>query len=110
MWGTACPCVNRFLLIIVFTWCTLRFPINLSYSFFESYGNCGFFCDLQSLTADGVLLVSLQGELVVDGEPVPETLMDLVKDTLRANPNNSVIGFKDNSRYLSGALISHALV
>lgn len=36
-------------------------------------------------------------ELIVDGKPVPETLMGLVKDTLRANPTNSVIGFKDNS-------------
>ena len=35
--------------------------------------------------------------LIVDGESVPETLMSLVKDTLKANPNNSVIGFHDNS-------------
>lgn len=35
--------------------------------------------------------------LVLDGEPAPETLMQMVKATLRANPNNSVIGFKDNS-------------
>jgi hypothetical protein len=34
---------------------------------------------------------------VLDGQPVPETLMQIVKDTLKANPNNSVIGFKDNS-------------
>ncbi len=37
---------------------------------------------------------------MLDGKPVPETLMDLVKDTLKAHPNNSVIGFHDNSRYL----------
>ena len=35
--------------------------------------------------------------LIVDGQTVPETLMSLVKDTLKAHPNNSVIGFKDNS-------------
>lgn len=35
--------------------------------------------------------------LVLDGHPAPETLMQMVKATLRANPNNSVIGFKDNS-------------
>lgn len=35
--------------------------------------------------------------LVIDGEAKPESLMGLVKDTLTANPNNSVIGFKDNS-------------
>ena len=40
-----------------------------------------------------------QGELVIDGKVVPNSLMDLVKDTLRANPANSVIGFNDNSRY-----------
>ena len=42
---------------------------------------------------------SYQGELVIDGKIVPNSLMDLVKDTLRANPTNSVIGFNDNSRY-----------
>jgi len=35
--------------------------------------------------------------LVLDGETAPETLMQIVKATLKANPNNSVIGFKDNS-------------
>lgn len=39
-----------------------------------------------------------QGELILDGQPAPKNLMDLVKDTLRENPNNSVIGFNDNSR------------
>lgn len=42
--------------------------------------------------------------LVVDGQPVPETLMSLVKDTLKANPTNSVIGFKDNSSAIRWAL------
>lgn len=36
-------------------------------------------------------------KLVLDGVEAPETLMQMVKATLRANPNNSVIGFKDNS-------------
>ena len=36
-------------------------------------------------------------QLILDGEPAPETLMQIVKATLKANPNNSVIGFKDNS-------------
>jgi len=43
-----------------------------------------------------------KGELVLDGKPVPETLMDLVKDTLKAHPNNSVIGFHDNSSAIRG--------
>lgn len=46
-----------------------------------------------------------QGELTIDGKPVPETLFSLVKDTWRANKNNSVIGFKDNSRCLSFLLL-----
>lgn len=40
-----------------------------------------------------------KGKLVVDGVGVEETLMGIVKDTLDANPNNSVIGFNDNSRH-----------
>ena len=39
-----------------------------------------------------------KGKLVVDGVGVGETLMGIVRDTLTANPNNSVIGFNDNSR------------
>jgi phosphoribosylformylglycinamidine synthase len=36
-------------------------------------------------------------KLILDGKAAPETLMEIVKATLKANPNNSVIGFKDNS-------------
>lgn len=43
-----------------------------------------------------------KGELVVDGEPVPQTLLSLVMETLKANPNNSVIGFNDNSSAIRG--------
>uniref|UniRef100_A0A0C9RY68 phosphoribosylformylglycinamidine synthase n=1 Tax=Wollemia nobilis TaxID=56998 RepID=A0A0C9RY68_9CONI len=43
-----------------------------------------------------------QGELVIDGQPIPSSLMSIVKDTLKANPNNSVIGFKDNSSAIKG--------
>lgn len=42
--------------------------------------------------------------MTIDGKPVPETLFSLVKDTWKANKNNSVIGFKDNSRCVSFAL------
>ncbi|BDA47656.1 Phosphoribosylformylglycinamidine synthase [Coccomyxa sp. Obi] len=41
-------------------------------------------------------------QLVLDGQPAPETLMQMVKATLKANPNNSVIGFKDNSSAIRG--------
>ncbi|KAI3458664.1 hypothetical protein Pfo_015327 [Paulownia fortunei] len=42
------------------------------------------------------------GKIVIDGHPVNRTLMQIVKSTLRANPNNSVIGFKDNSSAIRG--------
>ncbi|KAH9622733.1 hypothetical protein KSS87_018576 [Heliosperma pusillum] len=42
------------------------------------------------------------GKLVIDGKPVDKTLMQIVKSTLKANPNNSVIGFKDNSSAIKG--------
>ncbi|PHT28799.1 Phosphoribosylformylglycinamidine synthase [Capsicum baccatum] len=42
------------------------------------------------------------GKLVIDGQPVDKTLMQIVKNTLLANPNNSVIGFKDNSSAIKG--------
>ncbi|XP_072965715.1 probable phosphoribosylformylglycinamidine synthase, chloroplastic/mitochondrial [Typha angustifolia] len=42
------------------------------------------------------------GKLVIDGETMNKTLMQLVKSTLKVNPNNSVIGFKDNSSAIKG--------
>lgn len=42
------------------------------------------------------------GKLIIDGQPMSNTLMQIVKSTLRANPNNSVIGFKDNSSAIKG--------
>lgn len=43
-----------------------------------------------------------QGDLVIDGQLAASSLMRIVKDTLKANPNNSVIGFKDNSSAIRG--------
>ncbi|KAL5719136.1 phosphoribosylformylglycinamidine synthase [Ranunculus cassubicifolius] len=42
------------------------------------------------------------GKLIIDGKPMSRTLMQIVKNTLKANPNNSVIGFKDNSSAIKG--------
>ncbi|PKA57324.1 putative phosphoribosylformylglycinamidine synthase, chloroplastic/mitochondrial [Apostasia shenzhenica] len=42
------------------------------------------------------------GKLVIDGKPMSCTLMQIVKNTLKANPSNSVIGFKDNSSAIKG--------
>lgn len=42
------------------------------------------------------------GNIVIDGQPMNSTLMQIVKSTLQANPSNSVIGFKDNSSAIKG--------
>ncbi|CAN6287993.1 unnamed protein product [Urochloa humidicola] len=46
------------------------------------------------------------GKLVIDGETMARTLFQLVKSPLKANPNNSVIGFKDNSSAIKGCQVS----
>ncbi|KAK2968535.1 hypothetical protein RJ640_009380 [Escallonia rubra] len=46
------------------------------------------------------------GKIVIDGQPMSHTLMQIVKSTLKANPNNSVIGFKDNSSAIKGFLVN----
>lgn len=43
-----------------------------------------------------------RGRLIVDGNEIPETLMKIVKAPYRANPNNSVIAFSDNSSAIRG--------
>ena len=43
-----------------------------------------------------------RGKQLIDGVEMPETLMEIVKSTLRANPSNSVIAFKDNSSGIKG--------
>lgn len=43
-----------------------------------------------------------KGRLIIDGEEMPQTLMELIKAPLKANPGNSVIAFKDNSSAIRG--------
>ncbi len=43
-----------------------------------------------------------KGRQIINGLAMPETLLNIVKSTLRANPNNSVIAFKDNSSAIRG--------
>ncbi|HSL91470.1 MAG TPA: phosphoribosylformylglycinamidine synthase, partial [Candidatus Limnocylindrales bacterium] len=50
-----------------------------------------------------------RGKLIVDGKEIPETLMRIVKDPLKANPANSVIAFKDNSSAIRGYRIKTIL-
>lgn len=45
------------------------------------------------------------GKMIIDGQAMDRTLMQIVKSTLQANPNNSVIGFKDNSSAIKGFLV-----
>ncbi|KAM0869821.1 hypothetical protein ACQ4PT_040409 [Festuca glaucescens] len=47
------------------------------------------------------------GKLVIDGETMASTLFQLVKSPLKANPSNSVIGFKDNSSAIKGHPVNH---
>ncbi|KAF5184241.1 Phosphoribosylformylglycinamidine synthase [Thalictrum thalictroides] len=46
------------------------------------------------------------GKMVIDGKPMSRTLMQIVKNTLKTNPNNSVIGFHDNSSAIKGFPVS----
>jgi phosphoribosylformylglycinamidine synthase len=43
-----------------------------------------------------------RGRLVIDGKEAPDHLMALIKAPLLANPNNSVIAFRDNSSSIRG--------
>jgi phosphoribosylformylglycinamidine synthase len=43
-----------------------------------------------------------KGKQIIDGVVMPETLMEIVKSTLKANPSNSIIAFKDNSSGIEG--------
>ena len=43
-----------------------------------------------------------RGKQFINGVVMPETLMDIVKSTLKANPSNSIIAFKDNSSGMRG--------
>jgi phosphoribosylformylglycinamidine synthase len=43
-----------------------------------------------------------KGRQIINGAVMPETLMDIVKSTLKENPSNSIIAFKDNSSGIKG--------
>ena len=43
-----------------------------------------------------------KGKMIIDGMTQPETLLEIIKSTLRANPSNSLIAFKDNSSGIRG--------
>jgi len=43
-----------------------------------------------------------KGKLIVDNKEAAENLMEIIRQTLDRNPNNSVIAFKDNSSVIRG--------
>ena len=43
-----------------------------------------------------------RGRLLIDGKETPHTLMEIVKEPYRRNPNNSIIAFGDNSSAIRG--------
>ncbi|MCL5023717.1 MAG: phosphoribosylformylglycinamidine synthase [Nitrospirae bacterium] len=43
-----------------------------------------------------------RGKLIINGQEMPQTLMEIVKEPYRKNPRNSVIAFKDNSSAIQG--------
>ncbi len=46
------------------------------------------------------------GRLVINGEEAPRSLMQIVKEPYKLNPNNSVIAFRDNSSAIRGYTIN----
>ncbi len=50
-----------------------------------------------------------KGRLVIDRKESPESLLDIIKDTLEANPSNSLIAFRDNSSAIRGFRINTIL-
>ena len=43
-----------------------------------------------------------KGKLVIEGKEAPHSLLDLIRQPLQANPNNSIIAFNDNSSSIKG--------
>ncbi|MFH1366999.1 MAG: phosphoribosylformylglycinamidine synthase [Patescibacteria group bacterium] len=43
-----------------------------------------------------------KGKMVQNGQELPETLFEIVKSTLQANPGNSIIGFSDDASSIRG--------
>ncbi|MDI6800557.1 MAG: phosphoribosylformylglycinamidine synthase [Thermodesulfovibrionales bacterium] len=46
-----------------------------------------------------------RGKLIIDGEEIQESLMQIVKEPYKKNPGNSIIAFKDNSSAINGYTI-----
>ncbi|MCX8030830.1 MAG: phosphoribosylformylglycinamidine synthase [Thermodesulfovibrionales bacterium] len=47
-----------------------------------------------------------KGKLIINNDESPETLMEIIKEPYKVNPNNSLIAFKDNSSAIKGFFIN----
>lgn len=50
-----------------------------------------------------------KGKIIIDGQEKSENLFDIIRSTLKANPDNSLIAFKDNSSAINGYIIQTIL-
>jgi len=50
-----------------------------------------------------------RGDIVIDGQKMPDTLFNIVKTPWKVNPNNSVVAFKDNSSAIRGFKVNPLL-
>lgn len=66
------------------------------------FATCRSPTQLPTITHSTQPIPSCRGDIVIDGKPMPENLMDIVKAPLKANPTNSVVAFKDNSSAIRG--------
>ncbi len=58
--------------------------------------------DLANADSDHSRHHAFKGKIVIDGEEMPETLMEIVRSTWEANQDNSVIAFHDNASAIKG--------
>ncbi len=61
--------------------------------------------DLNNANSEHCRHAYFKGKMNIDGQTMNETLMEIVKSTLKANPNNSLVAFKDNSSVIKGYLV-----
>ncbi len=58
--------------------------------------------DLDNANSEHSRHTFFKGKQIINGVEMPETLIDIVYSTLKANPSNSIIAFKDNSSGIKG--------
>jgi len=58
--------------------------------------------DLANADSDHSRHHAFKGKIIIDGKEMPETLLDIVRSTWEANPDNSVIAFHDNASASKG--------